>query len=75
MLDPGDFDYAGPGTEVKGGRSRAYGQAVAAQTTPLRKNALQQSVYRDRPSAAGRFDADLLGDGPGTQSPHGNPYP
>lgn len=42
---PGLIDRAGldvgPHTEGKGGLSRAYGQALAAQTTPLRKNALQ----------------------------------
>lgn len=30
LLDPAEMDYAGPGTEVKGVPSRAYGQAVAA---------------------------------------------
>lgn len=40
MMDPVDLDV-GPNTEGKSGHSRAYGQALAGQTTPLRKNALQ----------------------------------
>ena len=43
--------------------SRAYGQAVAAQTTPLRKNGLQQSVYKQVQSAGNRIDVDILDDG------------
>jgi len=67
----------GPGTEVKGGASRAYAQGVAAQTTPLRKNGLQHSVYKERQSAGNHIDMDLLDEAAsrGTQSPHANPFP
>ena len=50
----------------EGGASRAYGNAVAATTTPLRKNALQQSVYKDGMSTGIKVDGgDLIDDGPG----------